>query len=74
MGIPLDRYESCGTNSADDVVHGDRIAHTGSSDHILLDHGGPEVICAEAQGDLSHLQTLRYPGSLDVVNVVEIYP
>ena len=60
---------------ADEPLHvGDGHAEGGAGlrNHVFLDHDAAEIVRAEFQRDLPDLQTLRDPGTLDVLKIIQV--
>jgi len=47
---------------------------SGGGNNVFLEHHGPKIVGAEAQGDLPNRWALRNPGTLQMGNIVEEQP
>src|SRR5581483_8132223 len=44
----------------------------GRGDHVFLNHDAADIVAAETQTQLAGLQARRYPGRLDVLDIVQV--
>ena len=57
-------------NQSFDFILGDSERRSRFTDHVFFHHHGAEIVGSIAQRDLTDFRSLRYPGTLDIFNVV----
>ena len=72
--VALHRFETSVADDAAKLLFGGAVAGARGSNDIFFEHYGADVIAAKVKSQFQHLQALRDPARLHVLNVVKIKP
>jgi hypothetical protein len=70
--VPGSRFKPGFGYQSLNLLTGDPERRSSTAHHVLLHHNGTKIVRAISQGDLTYSRTLSHPGTLDIVEVIQV--